>query len=162
LPKGKIVVQDARTKMPLPKANVIIQRGDRYPHPTQITNTWRYKTNMNGELSTTSQTTRVWDMPLMMHGVKFYYWRMCVRQEGYKTQVSRWGGEDDVKDTKVADYTVKLNPGQSLPCPMTAQDPSPYSIRDQPIELPQTLKKQAAPVQNLPEKSSNDAQMLER
>lgn len=129
--KGEIIVRHHSTQKAVADAQVRISRGVRHPHPGDITHEWDLTTDQNGSVQTSAKSHTEWQMPLMMHGVSFYYWRVCVAKPGYKTVFKHWASEND---KTLKPFVIALVPGDHTPCPTKSREPVP--MKDSPLETP--------------------------
>ena len=129
MPEGVIHVQElnqtAKKHQPVSDATIRISRGVRNPHPGPISHEWTFKTDNKGIVKTKAKSHREATMPLMMHGVPFYYWRLCVSKPGYTTTFVDWSRETS---KPVPQTTVTLQLGKHTPCPDKSMEPTPNQI----------------------------------
>lgn len=58
------------------------------PH-SRLHQKMKFKTNSKGQARLEQQETFEWILPLMMHGVPFYYWAFCVDKEGFDSKIEK-------------------------------------------------------------------------
>lgn len=124
-PALEVKVMDMTTQTPLAGATIRVTRHIEHPHYGEIKGEWALSTDARGEAKMSRADEREWVMPLMIHGVPFYMWRMCVSHPGYRTEFFRVNdpkeGEDEAK--RKTQLTVQLKPGEGEPCPKNAKEP---------------------------------------
>lgn len=121
-PAVEVTIKDMTTQKPLPGALVRISRIQEHPHYGQLKGEWELTADAVGVAKTTADDEREWIMPLMMHGVPFYMWRICVEHEGYLTEFHRVHDKDS-QDKVSEPLTVNLKPGEREPCPVLSAEP---------------------------------------
>lgn len=121
-PALEVTIKDMTTQQPLPGATVRISRIQEAPHYGTLKGEWELTADAQGVARSKAEDEREWIMPLMMHGVPFYMWRVCVAHDGYMTEFHRVH-DKDAQDMASEPLTVNLKPGQSEPCPVRSAEP---------------------------------------
>ena len=87
VPDAQVEVVDGETGQPLEGAIVELRRIHMGPPPAELLDHWEVSTDDSGTVTFTKETERERHMPLMMHGVPQRKFSLCVRHEGYETEV---------------------------------------------------------------------------
>lgn len=76
-------------------ARVWLVREEAAPHPREgALERWTREADAAGVARFKLEERREWSFPLMMHGVMFYKWRICVEAAGMAEKIVEWrGGE---------------------------------------------------------------------
>lgn len=114
-PEAHVQVVDAAGGQALEGATVVMQRYEAAPHRTMVAR-WPRASDGDGKVEFPSGREREWIMPLMMHGVPFYGWRICVMHDGYETLVVPSDGFWHESDGQYWELTAPLTAGISRPC----------------------------------------------
>lgn len=76
------------------------EEGPPHPQPGALAR-WTHTADAQGVVKTKQEQRRVTQMPLMMHGVKFYKHRVCAEAPGYVARAEEWRPEPGVAATLV-------------------------------------------------------------
>jgi len=89
-PEGTFHVVDATTSAPIAGATVTVRRYNIGPPPRRVTNTWTEPTSSGGVARFSMTSRGEWVMPLMMHGVPQWGWKVCVAAPGHAPVEATW------------------------------------------------------------------------
>jgi hypothetical protein len=91
-PAGTVEVQD-RQMRPIAEAQVVVARYRSGPPPQVVYDRFSRVTDASGRARFERQTVRENSFPLMMHGVNFYDFVVCVEHPGHRARLVRWPKE---------------------------------------------------------------------
>jgi formylglycine-generating enzyme required for sulfatase activity len=113
-PAGTVEVQDRRMR-PIPEAQVVVARYRSGPPPQVIYERFSRVTDATGRARFERQTVRENSFPLMMHGVNFYDFLVCVEHPGHRPRLVRWPKEPGQEPA--ASVSAVLDPPGAEPGP---------------------------------------------
>ncbi len=123
VPEAEVAIIDGESGAPVEGAVVELRRIHMGPPPSELLGTWEATSDDQGWAYFEEETERETHMPLMMHGVPQRQFTLCVRHEGYETEISdrerqlvETGGQlDDEKFPWVVEF--EMTPGEATDCP---------------------------------------------
>ncbi len=109
---------------PLVGTLVRVTRLAEHPHYGQVHEEWELMSDTRGVVRLHREAEREWVMPLMIHGVGFRMWRVCVSHPDHVTQQLALAHDHTLsQEGSAAPLTVKLAKGDTSPCPVRSSEP---------------------------------------
>ena len=110
-PEGTIYVVAEPTQRPVESATVTLQRFNYGPPPTRTTHEWTELTDSAGAVHFTLLEEREWIMPLMIHGVPHWGWRIYVESASHDQIAVDWPAiGPQATAPRVSEVTIELRP----------------------------------------------------